>query len=148
MWLFPSVASGSSLPANSRHIFSNDGLWPAKEGVVNAMRESDSIIVFISLSGFAIALFPSQGPSSLEENVLDSWRIFPRSLKMRHGGRALTQSPAWDTQSGCACDWLKMKNPAAPAVCLDAVGPQGRAWMWGERARQAHEARGTRLCGH
>src|SRR5262245_35960216 len=100
MWLFPSVASGSSLPANSRHIFSNDdGLWPAKEGVVNAMRESASTIVFISLSGFAIALFPSQGPSSLEENVLDSWRIFPRSVKMRHGGAgshaipALMQSP-------------------------------------------------------
>ena len=68
---------------------------------------------------------------------------------MRHGGRALTQSPAWDTQSGCACDWLKMKNPAAPVVCLDAVGPQGRAWMWasghnGDIKRVAHGYAETR----
>jgi hypothetical protein len=36
---FPSVASGSSLPTSSRHIFSNDGLCAAKEGAASAMRE-------------------------------------------------------------------------------------------------------------
>src|SRR2546421_3859821 len=53
IWLFPSVASGSSLPANSRHVFSNDDPCAAREGVANAMRESTSTIVFISLSKFS-----------------------------------------------------------------------------------------------
>jgi hypothetical protein len=51
-WLRPSVASGSSLPTNARHIFANDGLCAAREGVAKAMRESISTIVFISLSWF------------------------------------------------------------------------------------------------
>ena len=48
MWLFPSVASGSSLPTNARHSFSNDDLCAAYEGAANAMRENTSRMVLIS----------------------------------------------------------------------------------------------------
>ena len=48
MWLFPSVPSGSSLPTNARHSFSNDDLCAAYEGAANAMRENTSRMVLIS----------------------------------------------------------------------------------------------------
>src|SRR6476660_4247155 len=48
MWLFPSVPSGSSLPTNARHSFSNDDLCAAYEGAANAMSENTSRMVLIS----------------------------------------------------------------------------------------------------
>ena len=48
MWLFPSVPSGSSIPTNARHSFSNDDLCAAYEGAANAMRENTSRMVLIS----------------------------------------------------------------------------------------------------
>jgi hypothetical protein len=101
MWLFPSVPSGSSLPTNARHSFSNDDLCAAYEGAANAMRENTSRMVLISdLQGFLHSPERDRGVYGSKSAL----RFVKGVTQSRQPQRApLVRSLRWQVLAGAYC---------------------------------------------